>query len=151
MWKIFLMLTAQLIVISLYGCSNKGGNGEKMNDITKEEVSFVEIEQSGIDWDQIEFSIDLSTIDFFAEVKTIETKQDALIIGNNIIETCHEKNMFLDYTLLSIVFFKQDNIWRFDYSIDQRDRDIEEIEDCGNLYVAVRGRDGKLIKAWVEE
>lgn len=54
--------------------------------------------------------------------------------------------MFMDYTLLSIVSSNQEDIWHFDYSVDQQYKDTEELEDCGNLCVAVHGSDGKLIK-----
>lgn len=138
-------------MMSFSGCLGTENNGEKVDDAVMNEVQFVEIEKCGIDWEQIEFSIDLSTMDVCIEEKPIETKNDALIIGESIIDKCHENNMFIDYTLLSIVFSIHDDIWRFDYSIDQRYKHTDELEDCGNLYVAVHGSDGKLIKAWIDE
>ncbi len=138
-------------MISFNGCFDTENEGEKMGDAVMKEVEFIEIEQCGIDWEQIEFSIDLSTMDFLTEAKSVETRQDALMIGKALIEKCHENNKFMDYTLLSIVFSRQDDIWRFDYSVDQRHKHTEELEDCGNLYIAVHGSDGKLIKAWIEE
>ena len=151
MRKIFLILIVLSVMISFNGCFDAENEEEKMGDAVMKEVKFIEIEQCGIDWKQIEFSIDLSTMDFWTEAKSVETRQDALMIGKTLIEKCHENNMFINYTLLSIVYSRQDDIWRFDYSIDQRHKTIEEREDCGNLYVAVQGSNGKLIKAWIEE
>ena len=107
-------------MISFNGCFDAENEEEKMGDAVMKEVKFIEIEQCGIDWKQIEFSIDLSTMDFWTEAKSVETRQDALMIGKTLIEKCHENNMFINYTLLSIVYSRQDDIWRFDYSIDQR-------------------------------
>ena len=42
-------------------------------------------------------------------------------------------------------------MWRFEYSIDQRNKAIDHLVDCGCLYVAMDGKEGKVIKAWLEE
>ena len=151
MRKRFLILMVLSVMISFPGCCGTANEGEEMGDAVTEEVAFMETEQCGIDWAQIEFPIDFSTMDCLTEAKPVETRQDARMMGEALIEECHEHHMFLDYTLLSIVYSRQDDIWRFDYSIDQRHTQVDELEDCGNLFVAVHGRDGKFLKAWIEE
>ena len=53
--------------------------------------------------------------------------------------------------MISIVHSTEDNVWRFEYSIDQRNKAIDHLVDCGCLYVAMDGKEGKVIKAWLEE
>lgn len=52
---------------------------------------------------------------------------------------------------VSIVHSTEDNVWLFEYSIDQRNKNVENLIDCGCLYIAIDGNKGTLIKAWVEE
>ena len=67
-----------------------------------EDVYITEIEWCGIEWDQIQFPIDLSE-DVLKEIKPIETNQIATEVATSIIEKLHEKGKFSEYTLISIV------------------------------------------------
>lgn len=149
--KILIVIINMLFLVSFVGCNEILNKNSEKRNMEMQEINFIEIESSGINWEQIEFPIDLSEIECLNETKSIESKQDAIKIAKTIIEKCHEKDMFCDYTLLSIIYSKNDNIWRFDYSIDQRSKDKSDLMDCGNLYVAIDGNEGKLIKAWIEE
>ncbi len=143
------VLLIMMIVLLLGGCS-KNSNGDAPNDQRKD-VSLTEIEWCGIDWDQIEFPVDLSEIEGVYDAKPIETKENAIAIGTVIIEEFHKKGKALEYSLLSIVHSTEDNIWRFDYSVDQRNVDIDNLIDYGGLHVAIDGNTGKLIQVWVVE
>lgn len=89
--------------------------------------------------------------DILKEIKPIETNQIATEVATSIIEKLHEKGKFSEYTLISIVHSTEDNVWRFEYSIDQRNKAIDHLVDCGCLYVAMDGKEGRVIKAWLEE
>lgn len=130
--------------------SNVSHNNDSKNDEIIEDIYIGEIEWCGIDWNQIEFPINLNE-DVLKEIKPINTKQMAVDIGKKIIDHFHRDGKMPEYTLISIIHSTEDDIWRFDYSIDQRNVDIDKLIDCGGLNVAIDGKKGTLIKAWVEE
>lgn len=115
------------------------------------EINFAELKWAGINWDEIEFPVDLNEFENSIEHEPILTKEEALKVGQSIIESCWKSNKFLDYSLLTVVHSTEDNIWRFDYSIDQRDKTNSTFLLCGGFYVAIDGSNGEVIKAWVEE
>lgn len=149
-----------MLELFLVGCGNNVGtlnNYEQNNVLNTSEafsmgkVDFMETELEGVDWDKIEYSIDPKEIKILANGKPISTREDALSIGKAIIENCWSNNKFSDYVLLMVVHSTSDNIWCFDYSIDQRDKDINDLIDCGGFHVAIDGDNCELIKAWVDE
>jgi len=161
MKKILLILT--FFTLFLSGCKeNVGISG--VSDISKpnntsdtrevpnmEKIEFLEIEKAGIEWDKIEFPINPKEVEFSADIKSISSKEDAISIGEAIIENCWNNNKFTTYVLLKVVHSTEDNIWCFYYSIDQRDKDVDDLIDCGGFYVAIDGNDCNIIKAWVDE
>ena len=163
MKKVMILLMS--LILFLAGCGNEPGssdvsdNGSSCNtsnssnekEPNMQEPKFVEIEWAGINWDQIEFPIDPKEIEIPIDVKTISTKEEAIRVGEAIIKNCWKNNKFPDYVFLTIVHSTKDNIWRFDYSIDQRDKDVNDLIDCGGFYVAVNGINCETIKAWVDE
>lgn len=134
-----------LFLFLFVGCS-KFSNNNSM-DLDMQRIDFIEIDWCGIDWEQIEFPIDLSRIQFTENINLIETEQDAIKIAKSFIDKCHEANRFSNYILFSIVHSKKDNIWRFDYSTNRKDNNVF----CECLYVAFDGNNGELLKAWIEE
>lgn len=149
MKKVLLIII--LILFSLEGCSNGSNNTIKNEEDTMQNIYITEIEWCGIEWEKIQFAIDLKEIDIWEEIESIETNQIAIDFATTIIEECHEQGRFSDYKLISIIHSTKDNVWCFEYSIDQRDKEAEKLVDCGCLYVAIDGNKGALIKAWVEE
>ena len=136
---IFLLIILCLLVT---GCENK-----------MKQPEFTEIEWAGIDWEQIEISIDTTEMEFDIDGRTIVSKEDAIEIGEIILEKFHEKNKFKTYVLLAVVHSTKDNIWRFEYAVDERDKNVE-VENIifGDVgYVAVNGDNCEIIKAWIEE
>lgn len=134
----------------LVGCSNiSNSNNPRENDIM-EDISITEIARFNIEWDQIQFPIDFNE-GVLKAIEPIGTNQNAVDIGTNIIEELHRDGKLSEYTLISITHSAEDNVWCFEYSIDQRNVDIDNLIDCGCLYAAIDGNKGELIKAWLEE
>ena len=149
--KRFIILMS-FVVCFICGCSLNRNDGANQSNIDKiGEPNIVEIEYSDIDWESIEFPVELDEIKTLSKNNKIKTKQDAITLGYNIIAECHENRKFPEYTLCSIVHSSKDNIWQFEYSLDQSDVSVYELIDCGALFVAIDGNKGTLIKAWVTE
>lgn len=155
-----LILAFLIIAFILAGCDNdteiltdcSQNNTLNTNEVfSMEKIDFIEIESVNIDWDEIEFPVDPKEIRIPFNSKSISTREDAFCIGKAIIENCWRNNKFSDYVLLSVVHSISDNIWRFEYSIDQRNKDINDLIDCGGLYVAIDGDKCELIRAWIYE
>lgn len=142
---ILVLLMAELFLV---GCGN---NTETLTDdkqnyklntnqvSSMENIEFTEIELLDIDWDKIEFPVNSREIEIPANVKSISTREDALCIGTAIIENCRSNHKFSDYVLVATVHSTSDNIWCFDYSIDQHDKDVNDLIDCGGFHVAIDG------------
>ena len=144
------ILTLTLLLFLLVGCSSgSNSNNPRENDIM-EDIYITEIEWCSIEWEQIQFPIDLNE-NILKGIEPINTNQTAIDIGTNIIEELHRDGKLSEYTLISITHSTEDNVWCFTYSIDQRNVDIDDLIDCGGLYVAIDGNKGALINAWVEE
>ena len=114
------------------------------------DVSIVEIDRCSTEWDQIQFPVNLNE-DVLEEIKPIETNKAAITVGTKIIEKLHKKAKYAEYVLIGIVHFTENNIWQFEYSLDQRNVGVEDLIDCGGLYVVIDGNEGTLIKSWVTE
>jgi hypothetical protein len=144
------ILPLLLLLFLLVGCSNVSNcNNPKENDIMQD-IYFTEIDWCSIEWNQIQCSIDLNE-DVLKEIEPIDTHRIAVDIGTKIIEELHRDGKLSEYTLISITHSTEDNVWCFEYSIDQQNVDIDNLIDCGCLYVAIDGNNGVLIKAWLEE
>lgn len=143
-------LSLILFVFLFVGCNNiKSSENQKENNAMGD-ICITEIEQLNIEWDQIQSSVKFNE-EILKETDAIATNQNALDVGVNIIEEFHREGKLSEYTLMSITHSIKDNVWCFEYSIDQRDRDIDDLIDCGCLYVVIDGNNGTLIKAWLEE
>lgn len=139
-----------LLLFLLAGCSNVSNNSKpKENDVMKD-IRITETEKCDIEWNQIEVPIDLNG-DVLKQIKPTETNQSAVEIAKNIIEELHSEGKLTDYILSSVTHSTEDNVWCFEYSIDQRNHDVNDLIDCGALYVAIDGNKGALIKAWSDE
>lgn len=139
-----------LLLFFLVGCSNASNSNRLNKDDIMKDVYITEIEWCSIEWDQIQFPVDLNE-DILEEIKPIETNKIAIEIANTIIDEFHKNGKLSEYTLISITHSTEDNVWCFEYSIDQRNEDVDNLIDCGCLYVAIDGNEGELIKAWLEE
>lgn len=144
------ILTLMLLLFLLVGCSKVPNDNNSSENNIMEDIYIKEIEWCGIAWNQIQFPIDLSD-NILKEIKPIDTNQIAVDIGTNIIEELHKEGALPEYTLISITHSTKDNVWCFEYSIDQQNVDVDNLIDCGCLYVAIDGSKGTVIKAWVEE
>ena len=147
MRKIILMI---LFLFWLVGCTNVSNRNNSMEKDIMEEIHITEIDRFNMEWDQVQFSINFSEM-VLKEIEPIGTNDAALKIGTSIIEAIHKDGKLLEYTLISITHSTEDNMWCFEYSIDQQNIDIDNLIDCGSLYVVIDGNKGALVKAWLEE
>lgn len=152
MKKLIIFIIPLMIGIGLIGCDNMDTQDSSNADIKKEEINFVERDYYEIDFDDIEFPVDLS--DIVLPETPIHTKEDAIKVGQTIIDERHRNGKSIDEELQSIVHSKQDNMWRFEYGphelVSTTSDNITVINFYDDaLYVAVDGDTGKLIKAWV--
>jgi len=139
-----------LLLFLLVGCSNIANRKNPRGNDIMEDVYITEMDWFNIDWDQIQFSVDFDE-NVLKEIEPIVTNQNAVDIGTNIIEELHRDGKLSEYSLIAITRSTKDNVWCFEYSIDQQNVDIDNLIDCGSLYVAINGSKGTLIKAWFEE
>ena len=98
-----------------------------------------------------QFPVDISEYVVEFTGKRIETQEEAVYMGERILELCHKDGRFLDEVLINVAYSKEENVWLFEYSIDQRDTPIDELIEYGSTYVAISGETGELLIAWVEE
>lgn len=139
------LLISFLVLFCIVGCTTK------LESDSVQEFCFCEEDEQNIMWDQIQFPVDLKGMGTCDSEQEIKYKQQAQKVAVSILESCQDNGEFLDYVLLSITHFTQDNIWRFEYSIDQRTVQPDDLIDSEGLYVAVDGNTGRLIQAWMEE
>lgn len=116
----------------------------------KETVSVVEVDKYSVDYEKIEFPIEFEA-DVLELVKPVKTDEEAKSVAIDILEKCHEQGKWLDDTLVGILHSTEDNVWRFEYSLDQSDVPIDELVDGSVSYVVIDGNSGELIAAWAEE
>ena len=138
------------LIFLLVGCSNISKSSIPNENDIMEDIYITEIDRFNIEWDQIPFSINLNE-EVSQEIELISTNKNAVDIGTNIIEELHKDGKFSEYTLIAITHSTEDNVWCFEYAIDQRNKNIDSLIDCGSLYIAIDGNEGTLIKAWLEE
>ena len=128
------------LLVSLFaGCQR----ANEMENNTRE-IEYIELASHGGDWDDVEFSVALDQFSPPETARRITTTQDAVQFGEELIENYPHKG---DLVLKTVVFFKEENTWRFDYYSSNADQDMEH----GGLFVVADGDSGKLLKAWVEE
>ena len=139
-----------LFLLLLVGCSNVLNNSKHSENDFMKDVYITEIDKCGIEWSQIQFTIELNG-DVLKQTKPIETNQSAVEIAKNIIEELHREGELSEFILISITHSTEDIVWYFEYSIDQRNHYVNDLIDCGALYVAIDGNKGSLIKAWLDE
>ena len=138
-------ITLLLLTITLTGCqqgSNAFERKESGNDA--QEIEYIELASHTDDWDDIEFSVGLEQFSPPETVRRITTAQDAIQFGEELIENYPRKG---DLVLKTVVYFKDNNTWRFDYYSSKADQDTEH----GGLFVVADGSSATIIKAWVEE
>lgn len=111
-------------------------------------VRVVETEWSDSEyWEQVEFPIDLSKIDFQTSFKQISTNEEAIEVGHNLLEVCKRNKVFVSFELHTVIHSTRDNIWQFEYSVERG----EQLTLSSVGYIAISGNNCEIIKAWIEE
>ena len=67
-----------ILLFFLSGCSNISNNNRLDEDDMMKDVYITEIEWCNIEWEQIQFPIDMNEIDVLEDIKPIETNQVAI-------------------------------------------------------------------------
>ena len=120
-----------LSLFLLVGCSNTtNGSTPRKNDVMGN-IQIMETNRLNVEQEEIQVPV--------------------VDVGTDIIEALHKDGKLSEYTLASIIHSTEDNVWRFEYSVDQRDVDMDDLIDCGCLYAVIDGNEGTFIKAWLEE
>ena len=145
------IITALIVILFMFsGCSDISKIYNPRGNEIMEDIYIGEIEKFNTEWDQVEFPVKFSE-DVLKEIKPIGSNQDAVEIGTKIIEAHQREGKLPEYTLVAVIHSTEDNMWRFEYSIDRRNVDDDILILCGCLYTVIDGNKGTLIKAWVEE
>lgn len=145
------LLITLCIICSLVGCWRIPINEDHAEEELVKDIYITETERCYVEWDKIQYPVNLDTKVIQEELKPVENDKIAIEIATTIIDTLHEKGKFREYTLISIIHSTEDDVWLFEYSINQKNTSVDDLVDCGCLYVAINGNDGELIKSWVEE
>ena len=145
------LLILLCVMCSLTGCRHVLINENHEEEDIVKDIYITKTERCDIEWDKIQSPVNFDTKVIQEELKPIENSEIALEIATTIIDKLHENGIFTEYTLTSIIHSTEDGIWLFEYSINQKNTDVDDLVDCGCLYIAINGSDGVLIKVWVEE
>ena len=113
-------------------------------------VSVFEVDKYNIDYEKIEFPIEFEA-DVLELIKPVKTDEEAKSVAIDILENRHKQGKWLEDTLVGVLHSTEDNVWRFEYSLDQSDVPVDEIVLCSCAYVVIDGNSGELIAAWAEE
>ena len=139
-----------LSLFLLVGCSNTSNGSTPRKNEVMGNIQIMETNRFNVEQEEIQVPVDFDE-EVLKKIEPIVTNQDAVDVGTNIIEALHKDGKLSEYTLASIIHSTEDNVWCFEYSIDQRDVDMDDLIDCGCLYAAIDGNEGTFIKAWLEE
>ena len=161
MRKIFLVMLILSLLLITAGCGNELSddtfnvvttNDTDVNDATiiTGDLNIYETDWCDIDLNPM-FPVDVESRKVLDEIKPINTNEMAIEVGTSIIVNLHEQGSFPDFVLVGIVHSTEDNVWRFEYSIDYRASINAALTFCECFYVAVDGNDGSIIQAWIEE
>ncbi len=168
MKKIILVLAiVTLFTIVFCGCGNNTDSptdvnttkevitSEKIEEPTESDyknrtVPVFEVDKYNIDYERIEFPIEFED-DVLELIKPVKTDEEAKSVAIDILEERHKQGGWLDDTLVGVLHSTEDNVWRFEYSLDQSDVPVDELVECSCAYVVIDGNSGELIAAWAEE
>lgn len=165
-----MMSTRMLLVIVIFalllmGCTRQVTNRslndptEQMENITiqveKEntdmsEISCVSTDFCGIQWENIEFPVNLEKLGVDNKNFIISNQESAIEIGQTLIDEIKQNEKMENYVLLAIVHSTQDNIWRFEYA-ENCSNNVDELIDGSVFNIAINGTVGNVIMAWLEE
>lgn len=165
--KILVLAILTLFTIVFCGCGKNTDSSTEVNttkevltsEKTKEptETDYInatvpvfEVDKYSVDYERIEFPIEFEA-DVLELIKPVKTDEEAKRVAIDILEKRHKQGKWLDDTLVGILHSTEDNVWRFEYSLDQSDVPVDELVLCGCAYVVIDGNSGELIAAWAVE
>lgn len=126
-----------LIVVALLMC---GGCGEQ-------NVDFYVLDAVDFDWQTEGLRTNWEQLKCLGEIQSINSDDEALEFGRQIIKELHDEGRLRDYCLDTIYHYTNDNIWLFRFFVKD-----EIWEKKLGLYpsfcVMVNGNKGELIGTW---
>lgn len=134
--------------------SNLGTSVEKSDlnsgEGSADSVPVIEVDKYNKDYETVEFPVEFNG-NILELIKPVRTGEEAKTVAIAIIEELHKQGRWIDYTLVSVLHSMEDNVWRFEYSLNQSDVPVDELVDCSCAYVVIDGNEGVIIAAWVVE
>ena len=124
-------------------------NSGEVKDVR--EVEFIVNEWADTLVGPIEFPLEPEWAGLPSCMQPIASEEEAREMGQEMLEAFWEKGKFPDFVLYGIVHFKKDDIWRFDYSVDDSELAEGAMLLCSVLYVAIDGSTGDIVQIWIEE
>ncbi len=134
-----------LLLFLLVGCGRPLNKNEMAGN-----VKITEIDRFPIEQEPIQCAVELKE-EVLQKIEPIVTNQNAVAVGTHIIEALHSGGKLPAYTLASITHSTENNVWCFEYAINQPNVDADNLIDCGGLYVTIDGNKRTLLNAWIEE
>ena len=150
---IILFLLNSLFLMTLCACAKDVNVSDTQGDIVSETespaVNFLEVDYLGTDWYEIGFTVDSRKEEIVVN-NSLETFDDAVLIGKDIAEQCRNNSSSIVYELTTVVHATEDGLWRFDYIKKQYRKGTKEIINKHGFHV-VMDDDCNIIRVWVEE
>ena len=117
--------------------------GEKEMDI-----AFIETETDNSLYENAEFCIEISDFLGFMQFKAITNFEEAKAMAFNILSQLNSNNMFINYTVHTIIHYKNIDMWCLEYGNIQ---DIETESECGGLHILLNSVNGNIVLSWIDE
>ncbi len=111
-------------------------------------IAFIEAETDNSIYENAELCIDLSDFLGSIQFRVITNSEEAKALAFNILDQLNINNMFINYTVHTIIHYKNIDMWCFEYGDIQ---DIETESECGGLHILLNGGNGSLVLSWIDE
>ncbi len=151
MKKVLSVFLVLCIILSFSGCNNVDNNSQETNeeykleyingDIIYDEFELWYYDPKPISEDIVQFYTD--GINIFKEGRSIDTKEEAVEFGEELLKEYQEKGLYQDYRLLSISHAIIQNFWIYIYC--HRDA------IGGGTTIVVDGNHGEFMRGWISE
>ncbi|MBQ3526990.1 MAG: hypothetical protein IJA52_00330 [Clostridia bacterium] len=119
-------------------------------DTEQTAVSFLEIDCLESDWDKSGFTVDLEEKQITIDKSSIDTFDNAVLIGEDISNQCENGSNSVEYKLTAVVHAKNVDTWVYNYTKIQYRKGTKDLINKHGFYIAV-DNNCNIIRMWVEE